>query len=111
SDRHTGLSGVLRQATGQPATDFSVVVMPASRELRVTGSRRIRSARPATNGRFEVVDLPPGDYVLFAVNDLDPEQLSDLRFLEAAEASVVAVSLGEGEQKRQDIRLSGGGAD
>jgi hypothetical protein len=65
----------------------------------------VKSTRPATDGRFVFADLPAGAYVLAAVDDLEPSDLNDPKFLEALSHAGIPVSLSEGEKKRQDVRL------
>jgi hypothetical protein len=52
--------------------------------------------------------LPPGNYLLAAVDDLDPQDLTDQKFLETVAGASLKLTLAEGEKKRQDLRLAGG---
>ena len=105
TDRHSELAGTLQTPAGSATTDYFVVVLPANRELWVVPSRRIRSTRPASDGRFAFADLPAGDYLLAALADLDPADLEDRAFLEQLVAAAVKVPLGEGQRKTQDLRI------
>jgi len=82
-------------------------VFPANRALWRPDSRRVRSARSGTDGRWIVRGLPPGEYLVAALTDLDPDELRDAAFLETLLAASVKVSLGDGEQKVQDLRIGG----
>jgi hypothetical protein len=42
-----------------------------------------------------------------AVTDLDPEERYDAAFLEQVAASALALTVGEGELRQQDLRLAG----
>jgi hypothetical protein len=108
TDRHTEIAGALQTPAGRPATEYFVVALPTDRALWLPNARRVRSTRPATDGQFAFADLPPGAYLLAAVDDLEPTDLSDAKFLEAIAGAGVQLTLGEGEKKRQDLRLSGG---
>jgi hypothetical protein len=44
------------------------------------------------------------------LTDSDPSQLEDQGFLEQRAASAIRVTLGEGEKKVQDLKLSGNGS-
>jgi uncharacterized protein (DUF2141 family) len=105
TDRHTELSGVLQSSTGLPAPDYFVIAFPADTSLRVPNSRRLRSTRPATDGSFSFANLPPGTYLLAALTDVDPDEWQKPEFLEALVSSSVKIALGEGEKKRQDLRI------
>jgi hypothetical protein len=78
--------------------------MPIDRSLWSTGSRRLQTTRPGTDGRFAFTDLPPGEYRLVALTDFDEDTWHTPAFLESILPSGVAVSLGEGERKVQDLQ-------
>lgn len=105
SDKRTEIAGLLQSASGQPISDYYVVAFSADRANWRQGSRRNASARPATNGRFVLADLPAGDYFLAALTDLDPLEWQTAEFLEQLAAAGVRVRLGEGEKKVQDLRV------
>ena len=102
------VSGHLQDASGRPATDFTIVLFPADRTLW-TSTRRVKTARPGTDGQFVVGNVPAGDYRLAAVVDVAPGETSDPSFLDEVSATSIAVTLHEGEKKIQDVRLTGGG--
>jgi hypothetical protein len=108
TDRHTEIAGGLQTPSGRPATEYFVVALPTDHALWLANARRVRSTRPATDGHFAFADLPPGSYVLAAVDDLEPSDLSDPKILETIAGAGVQLTLGEGEKKRQDLRLAGG---
>jgi hypothetical protein len=106
TDRHTEIGGVLQSATGIPAPEYYVVVFPADRALWMPDSRRIRSTRPATDGTFSFADLPPGAYLLAALTDVEPDEWTRVEFLQELVPVAVKVALGEGEKRRQDLRIA-----
>jgi hypothetical protein len=105
TDHAGGISGRLVDAAGRPNTRYSIVVFPADRALWQPESRRIRSVPPATDGSFAVPGLPAGQYAIAAA--ADASDLSDATFLTQLLASAVTVTLADGEQKRQDLRIGG----
>ena len=80
---------------------------PSNRALWRPDARRIRWARAGTDGRWNITGLPAGDYLIAALVDLDPDDLADSAFLERMLAAAIKTSLGEGEQKTQDLRVGG----
>lgn len=108
SDRQSTLSGALVGAAGQAAQPYFIAVFPANRAMWRPDSRRIRWARAGTDGRWTIAGLPAGDYLIAAVVDLDPDDLGDATFLDGLLLGAVKTTLGEGEQKTQDLRVGGG---
>ena len=106
TDRHSELSGILQTPAGSPASEYFIVALPADQPRRIPGSRRIVSTRPATNGRFAFADLPGGDYLLVALSDLLSGDLQRADFLAEIAPAGVRVSLGQGENKTQDLQIA-----
>ena len=107
SDRHSTLSGRLDQASGQPASAYFVAVFPEDRALWRPQSRRIQLVRADASGAWIVKDLPPGDYLIAAMTEVDTADLLDARVLEGLTRFSVKVALADGEQKTQNLRIGG----
>jgi uncharacterized protein (DUF2141 family) len=109
TDTPAVLSGVLVDRTGRAATDYYILVFPTDRRYWSAGAgfRRIRTARPATDGAFTAKGLPPGEYFVSALTDLESGEWNDPSFLEQLLSSSVKVTLREGETTRQDLRIGG----
>jgi len=105
TDRITELSGTMSDASGRPATDYFVIVYSADRSFWIPSSRRIMQARPAQDGRFSFKNLPPGDYLLAAVTEVEQGQWFDPAFLGQLVDASAKIPLGDGEKKVQDIRI------
>ena len=109
TDRQSELSGTITNERGQPAPDYTVVVYPADSRFWVSDSMRIRTTRPATDGRFVFTGLPPGEYRLAPVFDVEPGSWFDAAFLQQLDGGAVRVQVGDGEKKVQSLRISTGG--
>ena len=72
-------------------------------------SRRIRTSRPGTDGKFTVTNLPPGEYRIAALVDIAPGEANDPAFLEQLLQASYQFTLRRGEKKVQDLRIAGGG--
>ena len=105
SDRRTELAGSIRTSAGRAAPEHTIVVVPAEPALWQTGSRRMQSARPGSDGQFTIVDLPAGTYLMAALTDFDPSDFDDPAFLAQLAAQGVAVTVRAGERTVQDLRI------
>ena len=108
SDTTQEVSGSLQDPSGRPAPDYTIVVFASDSRYWATGTRRIRTTRPGTDGRFSVAGLPPGEYLMAAVADISPAETNDPTFLEQLVGASFKFTLAEGEKKSQDLRISGG---
>lgn len=103
----TDLSGLVTDDRNRPVLDATVVIFPADREKWGFQSRYVRTARPDTNGRYSLRNLPPfADYLAIAVRNLEAGQSSDPDFLSRAREDAKPFSLNESETKAVDIKLS-----
>ena len=110
TDRVTEIYGRVLDAAGRPAPDYYLLAFPVDRRLWSLGKDRLRPAvRPDSTGRYRVTGLPPGDYYLAVLPDMQPGDYADLTFLEMVVPAALRLTLGDGEKKTQDVRLSGGG--
>jgi hypothetical protein len=105
SDRQTTLSGRLLGQADQAEPAYFVAVFPADRALWQPGARRIQLARAGTDGTWTVRGLPAGDYLIAALTDVGEEDLLERSFLETLAGAAVRVSVADGEDKRQDLRI------
>jgi hypothetical protein len=108
TDKVTEISGMLLDAVGRPAPEVSIVIFSADKAHWTENSRRIRAVRPASDGRFKLTGMPPGEYFLSAVTDYEPGDLTDASFLEQLAAAGYKITLAEGERKVQDLKIAGG---
>jgi len=107
-DKGTDLKGMLQSQTGQPTADFTVIIFPADNRYWVPLSRRVRSARPSTDGKFGFMGLPAGEYRLAAVTDVEPGAWYDPALLQQLQQASVSVRLIDGQPVIQNLRVSSG---
>jgi hypothetical protein len=107
TQKATDLSGLVTDDRGKPVLDATVVIFPANKDLWTYQSRYLRALRPDTNGKYSIKSLPPSDeYLIIAVQNLEPGQSSDPDFLTRAREEAQSFMLNEGEFKAVDIKLS-----
>jgi protocatechuate 3,4-dioxygenase beta subunit len=104
SDRSSHLSGRILDEAGRPRPDLSLLVFAADSRYWLPGSRRVQLARAATDGYFEIADLPAGDYRMVAFGEVEPDDPTDPRFLQPLMPAAIPLTLAPGERKVQDIR-------
>ena len=105
SDRRSELAGMLQTSAGLPAPEYFVVVFSADRDYWTAQSRRLRSTRPGTDGRFAFADLPPGEYLIAALTDVEPDEWQSPAFLEQLVPGSIRVTIADGQRVTQDIRV------
>jgi 5-hydroxyisourate hydrolase-like protein (transthyretin family) len=108
SDQATELTGSLIDQAGKPAPGFTILVFSTDRAHWSQGSRRLaQPTQPGSDGKFRIANLPPGEYFMAAVTDLEPGDWGDATFMEAVAAAAFKITLGEGEKKVQDVKIAG----
>lgn len=108
TDATQDVAGTLQDQSGRPAPDYTIIIFAADNKYWLPNARRIRSARPGTDGKYTVTGLPPGEYRMAAVTDMSPTDLYDPAFLEQLVGTSFKITLGLGEKKVQDLKISGG---
>ncbi len=103
----TALSGAVTDARGNPLLDATVVVFPADEKLWMFQSRFIKAARPDQAGSYRLSGLPPSeDYLAVALQGLEDGQAGDPDFLASIKELATKFTLGDGETKAVDLKLS-----
>jgi hypothetical protein len=107
TDRIAALSGVVTDGAGQPAAALTVIAFPADQSQWHAYSRYIRTARSDQSGAYRLNALPPGEYLVVAVDDVEQGEWFDPAFLEQMRRHAEKVRLGEGEQLVQNLTPAG----
>jgi hypothetical protein len=106
TDRKSQITGLLVDKEGRPVPELSVVVFGTNPASWRQFSRWVRQPiRPASDGRFTIDGLPPGEFYVAAITSFDPQEWYTAPFLEQVAPGAVKVTLGEGERRVQDLRL------
>jgi hypothetical protein len=83
------------------------VLFTADRTFWGLGSRRTAQARPQPDGSYRISSLPPGEYYVSAVVQVDGNDFTDPTFFEQLIDASFKITLAEGEKRVQDLRLAG----
>jgi hypothetical protein len=102
----TEIAGQITGERNAPDTDATVIVFAEDRDRWTVGSRFVRSARPSQEGRYSLRGLPPADYLVVAVKDIEPGQFQDPEFLESLRPQAMRITVNEGQSAVQDLKTS-----
>jgi hypothetical protein len=107
TDKVSGIAGTVREARGAGAPDITVIAFPTDEKLWGPQSRYIGAARTSASGAYALAALPPGDYLVIAVDDVEQGEWFDPAFLDQIKERATRAKLGEGEQKTVDLKAPG----
>ena len=105
TDRITEISGQVRDARGQPATDYVLVVFAEDSKLWGAQSRYVATTRPNQNGTFTIKALPPGRYLAAVVPALENGMQNDVQLLAQLRAKANSFSLAEGQTQNLNLDM------
>jgi hypothetical protein len=104
TNRPTHVRGGLLDDKQQPA-EGTVVIFPEDTSRWREDSRTVRAARPDQKGEFSIKGLPPGKYLIAAVDYVQDGQWYDPEFLAELRPRAERLSLAEAESKRIDLTV------
>ena len=107
TDRVTALSGTVTGRSQPAPAGLTVIAFAADDARWHPSSRFIQAARTDKGGAYRLNALPPGDYLVAVVDDVEQGEWFDPAFLARLKDAAVKVRLDEGEKKTQDLRTSG----
>jgi protocatechuate 3,4-dioxygenase beta subunit len=102
--RVSSLGGAVQDASGQPAFGTTVIAFPNDELLWTPVTRRIQAVRAGSEGRYVFRNIPPGDYRLAVVAEVEPGQWFNPEFLRGLSGSVT-VTITEGGTHSQELRV------
>jgi len=105
--RGAEISGRVIDAGNLPVTRYSIVVVSTEKTMWISNGRRVRAVQPATDGSFIVGALPPGEYAIAAVENLDAQDLANVELLSRVVEAALKMTLVEGEKRRTDLKVGG----
>ena len=108
TDRAAQITGALQDSTGRTPSEYTIVVFPADPALWLPRARRIQASRPSADGAFTFAALPPGEYLVAALEDVEAGEWFDPAFLQRVSQAAIRISLSAGERKTQEIRVGPG---
>ena len=105
TDRLASFSGRLLTPEGDAAAGHRVIVFATDPAFWGSGARRVAGTRSGPDGRF-MTRLPAGDYFVVVATGVEDGRWYNPAFLrELTAGSPVRITLADGEQRVQDLRV------
>ena len=104
TDASSEVSGIVRDANGDPSPNTGVLVFAVAPSLWMHTSRRVRVAFTGADGRFQIAGLPAGEYLAVASPTID-ESIRGRRNLLQAFASVATPLKLDADDGRASVEL------
>ena len=104
ADRAATLSG-LTTREGKPEADYTVILFPEVRTSAAALVRMVRADRPDHNGGYRIAGIPPGDWLVAAVDFVEDGQWLDPNYLESLRPFAVKISLDRGGNHTLNLEL------
>jgi 5-hydroxyisourate hydrolase-like protein (transthyretin family) len=99
------LSGAVQNPnTKQPAPGATVVLVPQEKERR-DQPQYYKTTTTDQNGKYTLKSLVPGEYKVFAWEDMEPGAYLDPDFLKPVDSKAEAVSIRENDQKTAALTM------
>jgi protocatechuate 3,4-dioxygenase beta subunit len=106
TDKISSVRGTVRDARGNPAGDVAVILFPSDERLWLPQSRQIVSARTDAAGGYQLSAVPPGEYLIAAVEDVEQGEWFDPSYLDHIRTRATTIRIEEGDQRTQDLKVA-----
>jgi hypothetical protein len=105
SPRGAAVTGTVQnEKTGNPAPGAMVVLIPQEKERREQQTY-VKLINADQSGAFSLSGIAPGEYRLYAWEDVEPGAYLDPDFLKPIESKGEPLTVGEGDQKTVQLKL------
>jgi len=105
ADTAAEVSGRVVDTRGDLVAAYVAVAIPVDRDHWYSGSRYVKTASPSQDGRFTLSSLPPGDYLVAAVDTLSEGALQDFEVLATLSTRGRRVTVSRSERLVTDLSL------
>lgn len=109
TDVITGLTGRVHDAAGTELSNYMVLIFPVDRTLWRPLSRYILATYTDAEGQYRLASLPPGEYRVAAVDDVEESEMYDRETLDQASLRSVPLTLTSGVLATLDLTVKIGG--
>jgi Carboxypeptidase regulatory-like domain len=101
--RGAHIKGVAMNSDPVPVSGVWITLLPDGENRK--RKRLYQSTRTGAGGKFELRGVAPGDYTLFAWDNVEEEEWSDPDFLKPFKTKGVSITVREGETKSVDVTV------
>jgi protocatechuate 3,4-dioxygenase beta subunit len=108
SDAAIVFTDQLAELNGHVTPNTTVILFTTNQSQWSQQSRRLLTARAANDGSFVFRTVPPGEYHVAVVDEIEPGQWNDPAYLQTLVPSATKITITEGEKKTFDLRATGG---
>ena len=106
TDRTSRLTGLVKDENGHPITDRAIVAVPVNPTFWHAGSRHVRLTYAELSGRYELIGLPAGVYLIAAMSGIHEGDLYDISVFREIAAAGAEVVIEAGETTTFDVVLT-----
>lgn len=104
ADRAASLSGMaLRE--GKPEADYTVILFPETRTSESALARLVWADRPDHKGSYRIAGIPPGAWLVAAVDFVEDGQWFDPNYLESLRPFATRITVDRGDDKTLNLEL------
>jgi hypothetical protein len=108
-DKPTRISGAVRDDKGTAVADYTVIAFSEDARRWTQESRYVQAVRPDHAGAYRLSALPPGPYLIAAVDYVEQGQWLDPEYLESLRRRATRVTLEAGQRIDVSLTLIAGG--
>jgi uncharacterized protein (DUF2141 family) len=103
TERPSELAGTVIDNRGNPAARTWVVAFSTAPQFWFVHSRRVAAVQADASGRYSLRNLPPGNYLVAASDDLERNEWFDSSVLERLASRATRIAIGERDTKTVDL--------
>jgi hypothetical protein len=105
ADGAATLSGSATSKDGKAETDYTVILFPEDRASESALARLVRADRPDHKGSYRIAGIPPGTWLVAAVDFVEDGQWLDPSYLESLRPFAMKVTLDRRDDKTLNLEL------
>jgi hypothetical protein len=106
TQQKTDLSGLVTDGRGNRVTNATVVAFADDSEKWSPAGGMVRRAELDQDGRYRIERLRPAEYLVIAVDELEPNEEFDPELLEQYRRLGTRITLHDGETRTLDLKLT-----